>query len=93
MGHGMTAHDEGMEQQYWSAVVGRDRAFDGRFFYGVLTTGVYCRPSCGARIPLRKNVRFYPTAADAERVRRKELIENRLCSRHLGLVREVTDGR
>jgi len=44
----MQAHDEAMEQQYWSAVVKRDRTFDGRFFYGVVTTGVYCRPSCGA---------------------------------------------
>jgi AraC family transcriptional regulator of adaptative response/methylated-DNA-[protein]-cysteine methyltransferase len=56
-----------MEQQYWKAVEGRDPSFDGQFFYGVLTTGVYCRPSCGARIPLRKNVRFYATPAEAER--------------------------
>jgi len=45
--------------QYWQAVVNRDGAFDEQFFYGVLTTGVYCRPSCAARTPLRKNVRFY----------------------------------
>jgi AraC family transcriptional regulator of adaptative response/methylated-DNA-[protein]-cysteine methyltransferase len=63
----MQAHDEAMEQQYWSAVVKRDRTFDGRFFYGVVTTGVYCRPSCGARIPLRENVRFYDSPAAAER--------------------------
>lgn len=62
----MPAHDEDMEQQYWQAIVGRDRTFDGHFFYGVITTGVYCRPSCGARIPLRKNVRFYLSAAEAE---------------------------
>ena len=45
--------------QYWQAVLNRDSTFDGRFFYGVITTGVYCRPSCGARTPLPKNVRFY----------------------------------
>ncbi len=63
----MAAHDEAMEQQYWQAVIGRDRGFDGQFVYGVMTTGVYCRPSCGARIPLRKNVRFYGSPAEAER--------------------------
>ena len=45
--------------QYWQAVLNRDSNRDGQFFYGVLTTGVYCRPSCAARTPLRKNVRFY----------------------------------
>lgn len=56
-----------MNETYWRAVVERDRAFDGRFFYGVTTTGVYCRPSCGARTPLRRNVRFYDTPEAAER--------------------------
>ncbi|MGB1563924.1 MAG: bifunctional DNA-binding transcriptional regulator/O6-methylguanine-DNA methyltransferase Ada [Sinimarinibacterium flocculans] len=51
----------------WAAVRDRDRAFDGRFFYGVLSTGVYCRPSCASRTPLRRNLRFYAVAADAER--------------------------
>lgn len=51
----------------WQAVAERDASFDGRFFYGVLTTGVYCRPSCRSRLPLRKNVRFYESAAEAER--------------------------
>jgi AraC family transcriptional regulator, regulatory protein of adaptative response / methylated-DNA-[protein]-cysteine methyltransferase len=55
------------EQQYWSAVESRDASQDGTFFYGVLTTGVYCRPSCRSRQPLRSNVRFYRTAAEAER--------------------------
>ncbi len=40
---------------------------DGAFYFGVTTTGVYCRPSCPARRPLRQNVRFYETAAEAER--------------------------
>lgn len=45
----------------------RNSAEDGHFLFGVLTTGVYCRPSCPARKPLRKNVRFYELPAEAER--------------------------
>jgi AraC family transcriptional regulator of adaptative response/methylated-DNA-[protein]-cysteine methyltransferase len=51
----------------WNAVAARDASKDGDFVYGVLTTGVYCRPSCPARKPLRKNVRFFATPAAAER--------------------------
>jgi AraC family transcriptional regulator of adaptative response/methylated-DNA-[protein]-cysteine methyltransferase len=51
----------------WEAVSNRDHSFDGIFYVGVLTTGVYCKPSCSARRPLRKNVRFYPTPKAAER--------------------------
>jgi AraC family transcriptional regulator of adaptative response/methylated-DNA-[protein]-cysteine methyltransferase len=54
-------------EKCWTALQKRDAAQDGHFFFGVLTTGVYCRPSCPARQPLRKNVRFYRTPADAER--------------------------
>ena len=53
--------------QCWEAVHNRDRNFDGLFFFGVVTTGVYCRPSCPARRPLIENVRFYPTSSAAER--------------------------
>jgi AraC family transcriptional regulator, regulatory protein of adaptative response / methylated-DNA-[protein]-cysteine methyltransferase len=55
------------ESQCWTAVETRDAAQDGIFLYGVVTTGVYCRPSCPSRLPLRGNVRFYRTAAEAER--------------------------
>src|SRR5216683_2824971 len=51
----------------WKAVKRRDRAADGTFFYSVRTTGVYCRPSCAARLPRRENVAFHKTCADAER--------------------------
>ncbi|HMF78682.1 MAG TPA: bifunctional DNA-binding transcriptional regulator/O6-methylguanine-DNA methyltransferase Ada, partial [Bryobacteraceae bacterium] len=54
------------EALYWDAVLRRDRYWDGKFFFGVLTTGVYCRPSCRCRAPLRKNVRFFQSPADAE---------------------------
>jgi len=47
------------------AVASRDPRFDGWFFCAVVTTGIYCRPSCPAR-PHRKNLRFYPSAAAAQ---------------------------
>ncbi|NKB31484.1 MAG: helix-turn-helix domain-containing protein [Pseudomonadales bacterium] len=43
----------------------RDPRFDGRFFVGVLTTGIYCRPVCPVRIPKKENVQLYKTAAGA----------------------------
>jgi AraC family transcriptional regulator of adaptative response/methylated-DNA-[protein]-cysteine methyltransferase len=49
----------------WAAVLRRDRAMDGRFVTGVLTTGIYCRPSCAARHPKRENVRFFADGAEA----------------------------
>lgn len=51
----------------WAAVMARDPAGDGAFFYSVKTTGVYCKPSCGARPALPENVAFHASAADAER--------------------------
>jgi AraC family transcriptional regulator, regulatory protein of adaptative response / methylated-DNA-[protein]-cysteine methyltransferase len=51
----------------WAAVRTRDERADGSFFYSVATTGVYCRPSCGARTPRPENVAFHATEADAER--------------------------
>ncbi len=49
----------------WASVVARDPDADGRFFYSVRTTGVYCRPSCGARTPRPENVRFHADTAQA----------------------------
>src|SRR6185437_7440909 len=54
------------EDARYEAVRGRDARFDGEFFTAVLTTGIYCRPSCPAMTPKRENVRFYPTAAAAQ---------------------------
>ncbi len=56
----------GDEERWWRAVQGQDPRFDGRFVLGVLTTGIYCRPSCPARTPLRSSVRFLPSAAAAQ---------------------------
>lgn len=53
------------------ALVQRDANYDGAFFYGVMTTGVYCRPSCPSRQPKPENVRFFrdPAAAEAAGLR------------------------
>ena len=62
---------DNMDTQYdtddkrWAAVQARERQADGAFWYGVRTTGVYCRPSCPARLPLRRNVAFHDTAEAA----------------------------
>ena len=63
------------EEQAWTAVLARDRAFDGRFVTGVLSTGSYCRPSCAARHPRRdcdRAGRPRPSAACAARVRERD---------------------
>lgn len=50
----------------WEAVVRRDASVDGEFYYSVATTGVYCRPGCGARPAKRENVRFHLSCEAAE---------------------------
>jgi len=52
-------------ERYESARQARDPRFDGRFFVGVRTTGIYCRPVCPVKMPLAKNVTFFNTAAAA----------------------------
>ncbi|MFE5998571.1 DNA-3-methyladenine glycosylase 2 family protein [Streptomyces sp. NPDC056454] len=54
------------DRSRYEAVSSRDARFDGAFFFAVVTTGIYCRPSCPAVTPRRANVRFYPTAAAAQ---------------------------
>ena len=56
-----TAHDA-----RWAAVVARDPQADGTFYYSVETTGVYCRPSCAARLARPEHVRFHATCTEAE---------------------------
>lgn len=55
------------DQQRWQAVLEHDIRADGQFWYGVQTTGIYCRPACPSRRPKRENVTFYdsPQAAEA----------------------------
>src|SRR4051795_10865156 len=54
------------DERWWAAVAAGDARFDGWFFCGVTSTGIYCRPSCPARTPKREHVRFYPSAAAAQ---------------------------
>jgi AraC family transcriptional regulator of adaptative response/methylated-DNA-[protein]-cysteine methyltransferase len=54
------------DDERWAAVMRRDRCADGKFYYSVRTTGVYCRPSCPSRQARRENVVFYDTCAHAE---------------------------
>lgn len=53
-------------RECYRAIESRDARFDGRFFIGVLTTGVYCRPVCPARTPKFKNIKFFACAAGAQ---------------------------
>ena len=57
-----TPHDK-----WWDAVVARDTAHDGKFFFAVSSTGVYCRPSCPAKRPRRENVAFFRRPEEAEK--------------------------
>jgi AraC family transcriptional regulator, regulatory protein of adaptative response / methylated-DNA-[protein]-cysteine methyltransferase len=61
----MTAAPHLDDDAAWAAVLRRDRTLDGRFVTGVLTTGIYCRPSCAARHPKRENVRFFASGVEA----------------------------
>lgn len=75
----------------WAALSRRDRKADGTFFYAVKTTGVYCRPSCGARTPKPENVDFFATSEDARRAgyrpcRRCRPDQPPLAERHAQLV-------
>ncbi len=54
------------DQHAYQALKSRDSRFDGWFFAGVTSTGVYCRPSCPAVMPRREHVCFFPTAAAAQ---------------------------
>ncbi len=53
------------EDRCWQSILKRDKKADGSFFYSVKTTGVYCKPSCAARLPRPENVSFHKTSEDA----------------------------
>jgi AraC family transcriptional regulator of adaptative response/methylated-DNA-[protein]-cysteine methyltransferase len=55
------------DETHWDAVSRRDVGADDQFVYAVKTTGVYCRPSCPARLAKRENVEFFPSAGEAEK--------------------------
>ena len=55
------------ESRAWTSVLSRDKTSDGQFLYAVVTTGIYCRPSCPSKRPSRGNVRFFSSVEKAER--------------------------
>jgi len=73
------------EADRWDAIASRDAHADGAFFYGVRTTGVFCRPSCASRLPRRENVAFFD---DADAARAAGFRECKRC-RPGGLPREL----
>ena len=82
------------QEQCWQAVERRDGRFDGEFYFGVLTTGVYCRPSCASRLARPENVRFHATGADAEKAgfrpcKRCKPDQASLVARHAAKVVEI----
>ncbi len=64
---GLDSSTMNTNDRFWTAVYEKDAGFDGVIFFGVRTTGIFCRPSCSSRTPKRENVLFYITAVDAER--------------------------
>jgi AraC family transcriptional regulator of adaptative response / DNA-3-methyladenine glycosylase II len=72
----------------YHALRARDRRFDGTFFVGVRTTGIYCRPVCRARLPQAKNCAFYESAAAAERAGYRPCLR---CRPELAPGRSLTD--
>ena len=55
------------EFDLYNAFVSKDERFDGKFFAGITTTGIYCRPICKARLPKKENCVFFKTKAEAEK--------------------------
>jgi AraC family transcriptional regulator of adaptative response/methylated-DNA-[protein]-cysteine methyltransferase len=64
IGQGISAH---AAARYWQATLARDSRLDGTFVLAVRSTHIYCRPSCPARRPLRRNVTFFRTREEAEK--------------------------
>src|SRR2546426_8940718 len=64
LGQSISAHTAA---RYWQATLARDSKADGTFVLAVRSTHIYCRPSCPARRPLRRNVVFFRTREEAEK--------------------------
>lgn len=56
-----------LDSERWNAVLASDKRYDGKFFYGVKSTGIFCRPSCASKPPRRENIVFFNNREDAER--------------------------
>jgi AraC family transcriptional regulator of adaptative response / DNA-3-methyladenine glycosylase II len=80
----MLDHKEGL----YAAFAAKDARFDGRFFVGVSSTGIYCRPVCKAKQPKIENCTFYETAAEAEQAGYRPCL---LCRPELAPGKAITD--
>ncbi len=80
----MPDNDRGL----YAAFKAKDARFDGRFFVGISSTGIYCRPVCRARQPKAENCTFYPTAAEAEQAGYRPCL---LCRPELAPGTSITD--
>ncbi|QQO10452.1 DNA-3-methyladenine glycosylase 2 family protein [Breznakiella homolactica] len=80
----MTEKDSGL----YAAFKAKDARFDGRFFVGISSTGIYCRPVCRARQPKPENCTFFPTAAEAEQAGYRPCL---LCRPELAPGTSITD--
>lgn len=56
---------EKLSEEQWEAILSNDKSYDGQFYYAVMTTGIFCRPSCKSRPPKLENVRIFQTADQA----------------------------
>lgn len=61
----ISTHEQ-INEWRWQIVQTRNSEFDGAFFFGVSSTGIYCKPSCAARRPKRENTTFFASRAEAE---------------------------
>ncbi|MDP4127147.1 MAG: Ada metal-binding domain-containing protein [Bacillota bacterium] len=61
----MKEHSGISDNEKWQAIASCDRTYDGILFYGVKTTGIFCRPSCKSKTPIRDNVTFFDNTAKA----------------------------
>lgn len=74
--------------RWYSALIAKDSRFDGRFFVGISSTGIYCRPVCRARTPKKENCTFYGSAAEAENAGFRPCLK---CRPELAPGRSITD--
>ncbi len=83
------------EDEYWQAVLARDWKCDRLFVYGVISTKIYCRPSCPSRKPHQKNVRFFPNCETAEKSGFRACLRCRpnqiTAEPHLRLIQQICD--
>lgn len=81
------------QDEFWQAVITRNRNYDGKFVYGVISTKIYCHPSCPSRKPRREKVLFFSQKIEAEnkgfRACKRCFSKNQLEKSHLELIQQI----